>query len=250
MSKISLVLSLIGWAMMMCAKPFDDSIILVATLFVIAGLVYAILAFRNPNCKKTGAIIGIILFLITFFIRIDLSNTKNSSLSYENDNNIATSQATANSQSDSNSQTTTSSQPSSTSQSTTSSQPSSSSQPTTSSQPSSSSQSTTSSQPSSSTNASITLGQKNAVAKAKSYINYSAFSRKGLIEQLEYEGFTNSEAIYGTDNCGADWNQQAAKKAESYMKYSSFSRSGLLEQLEYEGFTKEQAEYGAKAVGY
>ncbi len=95
-----------------------------------------------------------------------------------------------------------------------------------------------------------TIGEKNALDKAKSYLDYTAFSKEGLIEQLEYEGFTNAEAKFGADNCGANWNEQAAKKAKQYMDYSSFSKQGLIDQLEYEGFTSEQAEYGAKAVGY
>ena len=95
-----------------------------------------------------------------------------------------------------------------------------------------------------------TLGQKNALLKAKSYLAYSSFSYKGLIEQLEYEEFSHEEAVYGADNCGANWNEQAAKKAKSYMDYSSFSKNGLIGQLEYEGFTKEQAQYGASTVGF
>ena len=95
-----------------------------------------------------------------------------------------------------------------------------------------------------------TIGEKNALDKAKSYLDYTAFSKEGLIEQLEYEGFTNAEAKFGADNCGANWKEQAAKKAKQYMDYSSFSKKGLIDQLEYEGFTSEQAEYGAKAVGY
>ena len=95
-----------------------------------------------------------------------------------------------------------------------------------------------------------TLGEKNALKKAKSYLNSSAFSYKSLVEQLEYSGFSHEEAIYGVENCEADWNEQAAKKAEQYMNFSSFSRDGLIEQLEYEGFTYEQAVYGAKQVGY
>lgn len=95
-----------------------------------------------------------------------------------------------------------------------------------------------------------TIEQENALATAKSYLKYSAFSRQGLIDQLEYEKFSTAAAEFAADNCGADWNEQAAKCAESYMKYSSFSRQGLIDQLEYEGFTKSQAEYGAKAVGY
>ncbi len=95
-----------------------------------------------------------------------------------------------------------------------------------------------------------TLGERNALDKAYSYLDFTAFSYKGLIEQLEYEGFTHDEAVYGADNCGADWNEQAALKAQQYLDYSSFSRSGLIEQLEYEGFTAEQAEYGVTQVGY
>jgi len=95
----------------------------------------------------------------------------------------------------------------------------------------------------------VTVSQKNAVAKAKSYLGYSAFSYTGLIEQLEYEQFSHADAVYGADNSGADWNQQAAKKAQSYMEYSAFSRGSLIEQLKYEGFTQAQAEYGADSVG-
>lgn len=39
-----------------------------------------------------------------------------------------------------------------------------------------------------------------------------ALSRQGLINQLEYEKFTEEQSIYGADNCGANWNEQAAKK--------------------------------------
>ncbi len=95
-----------------------------------------------------------------------------------------------------------------------------------------------------------TMGEKNALKKALSYLDYTAFSYKGLIKQLEFEGFSHEEAVYGADNCGADWNEQAALKAQSYLDYTAFSRDGLIKQLEYEGFTREQAEYGADAVGY
>lgn len=98
--------------------------------------------------------------------------------------------------------------------------------------------------------ASATTEQKNALNKAKDYLSYSAFSHSGLIEQLEYEGFSTDSATYAVDNCGADWNVQAEEKAKDYMSYSSFSHSGLVEQLVYEGFTQEQAEHGASAAGY
>ena len=95
-----------------------------------------------------------------------------------------------------------------------------------------------------------TMGQKNALGSAKQYLEFSAFSYQGLITQLEYEGYSNDEAVYGVDNCGADWNEQAVKSAKQYLEYSSFSRSGLIDQLIHEGFTPEQAEYGVKGNGY
>ena len=94
------------------------------------------------------------------------------------------------------------------------------------------------------------IGERNARWEAAEYLKMSVFSRSGLIEQLEYEGFTTTQAEYGVDAQGANWNAQAALEAAEYLKMSAFSRSGLIEQLEYEGFTTTQAEYGANAVGY
>ena len=95
----------------------------------------------------------------------------------------------------------------------------------------------------------VTLSQTQAVRKAESYLGYSAFSKSGLVKQLEFEGFSKEDSVYGVDNCGADWMEQASLKAESYLDYSAFSRSGLIEQLEFEGFTSEQAIYGVDSVG-
>ncbi len=95
-----------------------------------------------------------------------------------------------------------------------------------------------------------TTGEKNALSSANSYLRFMNFSYKGLIDQLMYEGYTESEATYAADNCGADWNEQAAKSAASYLEFMSFSRSELISQLEYEGFTSEQAEYGVSQNGY
>ncbi len=102
----------------------------------------------------------------------------------------------------------------------------------------------------SSTTSRITVGQSNALSSARSYLDTMAFSYSGLIEQLEYEGYSTEDATYAADNCDADWNEQAAKSAQSYLDTMSFSRSGLIEQLKYGGFTQEQAEYGVSSVGY
>lgn len=92
-----------------------------------------------------------------------------------------------------------------------------------------------------------TVSQRNAVSKAASYLRSSGFSRSGLISQLEYEGFSRADAIYGTDAQNADWNQQAVRKGASYLRSSSFSRLGLIGQLEYEGFSNSEATYGTDA---
>lgn len=94
-----------------------------------------------------------------------------------------------------------------------------------------------------------TVSQRNAVKKAMDYLAYSAFSHDGLVAQLEYDQFSQTDATYGADNSGGDWNKEAAQKAKEYMSYSAFSHDGLVAQLEYDKFTQEQAEYGANAVG-
>jgi Host cell surface-exposed lipoprotein len=90
---------------------------------------------------------------------------------------------------------------------------------------------------------------------AENYLDFSAFSRKGLIEQLssEYgEGFSKADAIYAVNHLDVDWNEQAAKSAKNYLDQSAFSRQGLIEQLssEYgEGFSRAQAVYGVNQTG-
>lgn len=96
---------------------------------------------------------------------------------------------------------------------------------------------------------SLTMGQKNALGQANSYLSLMHFSRSGLIDQLEFEGYTTEDATFAVDNCGADWNEQAAGKAVDYLNTSAFSYSGLVDQLEFEGFSTEEATYGVDACG-
>lgn len=46
--------------------------------------------------------------------------------------------------------------------------------------------------------AAMTQAQEQAVRQAESYLNLKAFSRKGLIEQLEHDGFTAAQAAFGS----------------------------------------------------
>ena len=102
---------------------------------------------------------------------------------------------------------------------------------------------------STSTQGAVNVSKQNAVRKAKEYLNYTAFSKSGLIKQLQYEKFSKEDSEYAVEHCGADWNQQAVKKANQYLKYMAFSRDGLIDQLEYEGFTHSQAVYAVNQVG-
>lgn len=79
-----------------------------------------------------------------------------------------------------------------------------------------------------------TMGERNALESALDYLDVLSFSYSGLIEQLEYEGYSTSEATYAADHCGADWYEQAALSAKEYLEIASFSRQSLIEQLEFE----------------
>ena len=72
--------------------------------------------------------------------------------------------------------------------------------------------------------AGMTMSQANAYKSALSYLDFSAFSRSGLIEQLEFEGYSTEDATFAVDKCGADWAEQAEKSAQSYLEFSAFSQ--------------------------
>ena len=91
----------------------------------------------------------------------------------------------------------------------------------------------------------LTSGQRNALASAKSYLSFTAFSKKRLKNQLLYEKYSDQDAQYAVDHCGANWYKQAYKSAKNYLSFMSFSEDELINQLEFEGFTYDQAVYGA-----
>jgi hypothetical protein len=101
----------------------------------------------------------------------------------------------------------------------------------------------------------VTLSQANAIEQARQYLNTEAFSRLGLIAQLDspYGGqFSVADATFAVDSLNVDWNAQAAKAAKDYLHTESFSHAGLVQQLDspYGGqFTPAQAEYGVTAAG-
>jgi len=95
----------------------------------------------------------------------------------------------------------------------------------------------------------LTATQTKALADAKTYLSIFWFSRKGLIDQLVYDGYTTKDATTVVDRTGTSWNAEAAGSAKSYLDYMPFSRAGLVDQLVYDGFTASQAEYGVAHSG-
>jgi hypothetical protein len=100
----------------------------------------------------------------------------------------------------------------------------------------------------------MTSGQENAVESAESYLEYSGFSREGLIQQLSSdagEGFAKADATFAVNHVDVNWNEEAVESAQDYLDYSSFSSDGLIEQLSSsagEGFTLAQAQYAVDQV--
>lgn len=92
--------------------------------------------------------------------------------------------------------------------------------------------------------------QSSALRKAEEYLSMEqGFSARGLVDQLEYDQFSEEDAVAAVSSLNVDWNHQAALKAKQYLSMEGFSHSGLVGQLEYDKFTPAQAEYGAEAAG-
>ncbi|WP_284329025.1 Ltp family lipoprotein [Demequina litorisediminis] len=78
--------------------------------------------------------------------------------------------------------------------------------------------------------ADLSAGQANAVGSAESYLDFASFSRSGLIEQLEFEGYETADAEFAVDFLEVDWDAQAVGSATDYIDFSAFSKSGLIDQ--------------------
>jgi hypothetical protein len=102
---------------------------------------------------------------------------------------------------------------------------------------------------------SFTVSQEQAIGSAKDYLNYSGFSRTGLIQQLSSkygDGFKKADAIFAVNHITVNWNEQAVRSAKDYLSMSHFSRAGLIQQLSSkygDGYTVAQATYAANHVG-
>ena len=57
----------------------------------------------------------------------------------------------------------------------------------------------------------LSTAQQNAIESAENYLSFSAFSQSGLIEQLEFEGYSTDDATFAVESLDVDWNEQAAR---------------------------------------
>jgi short-subunit dehydrogenase len=101
----------------------------------------------------------------------------------------------------------------------------------------------------------LSASELEAVVSAKEYLQESAFSKQGLIDQLDSSagsGFSANDATAAVDSLHVDWNAEAAKAAKQYLQTTSFSCQGLIQQLSSSAgsqFTAAQAQYGASKAG-
>ena len=100
----------------------------------------------------------------------------------------------------------------------------------------------------------LTAEQQNALDAAEAYLDMSAFSKQGLIEQLSSsagDGYPKKAAKFAANHVDVDWNAQAVKAARDYLDMTSFSKQGLIEQLSSsagDGYTLSQATYAVDKV--
>ena len=101
----------------------------------------------------------------------------------------------------------------------------------------------------------LSVSEQQAVRAAQSYLDYSGFSRKGLIDQLSSEygdQFNVRDATAAVDSLTVDYNAEAVESARSYLEFSSFSCQGLIDQLSSQAgdqFTVDQATFAAGQTG-
>lgn len=80
--------------------------------------------------------------------------------------------------------------------------------------------------------------------RAEGAIEYAAFSKPGLVRQLQGELFTQEQATEAVEGLDVDWSIQAERSARETSQNIAISRSRLLYSLTDDGFTEVEAERG------
>ena len=89
---------------------------------------------------------------------------------------------------------------------------------------------------------------ENAIESAEAYSNVFAYSKKELIDQLKYEGFSEEIAECAAKSINANWKENCVRSAYSYLDLFSFSKEELIHQLDYDGFTAEEIDYAMNKI--
>ncbi|MBR1417263.1 MAG: Ltp family lipoprotein [Bacilli bacterium] len=90
---------------------------------------------------------------------------------------------------------------------------------------------------------SLAKAKKSAVKKAKELVSGDfGYSKKSLISELQYYGYSKKAATYGAENAGINYKKEALK----YAKNNITSEKFVKQYLESSGFTKKEINYAMK----
>ena len=89
---------------------------------------------------------------------------------------------------------------------------------------------------------------ENAIESAEAYNKIFAYSKKGLIENLKYDGFSEDIAECAVKSINANWKENCVRSAYSYLDLFSSSKKELIHQLDYDGFTAEEIDYAMNKI--
>ncbi len=92
----------------------------------------------------------------------------------------------------------------------------------------------------------FTKSQRNAYLEAKSYLEYWAYSRQSLIDELIDDKYPKEDAEFAVDHLNIDWYENAYLFAKEELSDYHYSLEELIEELKEEKFTDDQADYGAR----
>lgn len=102
------------------------------------------------------------------------------------------------------------------------------------------------------TDPTLTESRKRALSQARSLTGAGSsegYSRDALVQKLVLMNFSQEDATYAADNCGADWNEQARIFTVRQLKTVNYAGDVLiLYVVEQGGFTQDQAQAGVDNV--
>ena len=89
-----------------------------------------------------------------------------------------------------------------------------------------------------------TADQRDAYFEAFSLYTNGYYSRVGLIDRMENEGYVYEDAVWAVDRIDADWYADAIGYANYLLGQDNYTRGELWNDLYYAYFTEDQCDYG------